>query len=46
MTAGSLLSGYVYRYNSSLPWMLLPVALVILGVLFITQIKEEGKVED
>jgi MFS family permease len=46
MTAGSLLSGYVYRYNSSLPWMILPVALVILGVLFITQVKEEGRVED
>jgi MFS family permease len=46
MTAGSLLSGYVYRYNSSLPWILLPIALVILGILFLTQIKEGGKVED
>ncbi|MCX6648290.1 MAG: MFS transporter [Candidatus Bathyarchaeota archaeon] len=46
MTAGSLLSGYVYRYNSSLPWMLLSVSLVILGILFITQVKESDKVED
>jgi MFS family permease len=46
MTAGSLLSGYVYRYNNSLPWMLLSVSVVILGVLFITQIKESDKVED
>ena len=46
MTAGSLLSGYVYRYNSSLPWILLSVALVILGILFITQIKESDRVED
>jgi MFS family permease len=46
MTAGSLLSGYVYRYNNSLPWILLSASLVVLGVLFITQIKESEKVED
>ena len=46
MTAGSLLSGYVYRYNNSLPWILLSVAVVVLGILFITQIKESDKVED
>jgi len=46
MTAGSLLSGYVYRYNNSLPWILLSASLVVLGVLFITQIKESDKVED
>ncbi len=46
MTAGSLLSGYVYRFNSSLPWVILSVSLVLLGVLFITQIKESDKVED
>jgi MFS family permease len=45
MTAGSLLSGYVYRYNSSLPWMLLSLCLPILGILFITQIKESNRVE-
>ena len=46
MTAGSLLSGYVYRFNSSLPWVILSASLVLLGVLFITQIKESDKVED
>ena len=46
MTAGSLLSGYVYRFNSSLPWVILSASLVLLGVLFITQIKESEKVED
>ncbi len=46
MTAGSLLSGYVYRYNNSLPWILLSAAVVVLGILFITQIKDSDKVED
>ena len=46
MTAGSLLSGYVYRFNSSLPWMLLSGVLVVIGVLFITQIRESDQVED
>lgn len=46
MTAGSLLSGYVYRLNSSMPWMLLSASLVILGILFVTQIKEDGRAED
>jgi MFS family permease len=46
MTAGSLLSGYVYRLNSSMPWMLLSASLVILGILFVTQIKEDDRAED
>ncbi len=46
MTAGSLLSGYIYRLNSSTPWILLSAGLVVLGVLFITQVKETEKVED
>jgi len=46
MTAGSLLSGYVYRLNSSLPWMILSASLVVLGVLFVTQIKESSSIED
>jgi len=46
MTASSFLSGYVYRFNSSLPWMLLSSVLVFIGVLFITQIKESDQVED
>lgn len=46
MTAGSLLSGYVYRLNSSLPWMILSASLVVLGLLFVTQIRESGRIED
>jgi len=46
MTAGSLLSGYVYRLNSSLPWMILSASLVVLGLLFVTQIKESSRIED
>ena len=46
MTAGSLLSGYMYRFNSSLPWMLLSGVLVVIGVLFITQIRDSDQVED
>jgi len=46
ITAGSLLSGYVYRLNSMLPWMVLSASLVLLGILFLTQIKESDKVED
>ncbi len=46
MTVGSLLSGYVYRLNPSLPWLILSVSLVVLGLLFITQVREAERVED
>jgi hypothetical protein len=29
-----------------MPWMLLSASLVILGILFVTQIKEDGRAED
>ncbi len=45
MSTGTLLSGYIYNYNNSLPWMILSGALVILGVLFIALIKESEKAE-
>ena len=46
MTAGSLLSGYIYRLDSSLPWIILSISLVVIGFLFITQIKEPSWIED
>jgi hypothetical protein len=46
LTVGSLLSGFLYSLDLSLPWMILSGALVVLGVLFITKVKETGKAED
>ncbi|MBN2335348.1 MFS transporter [Candidatus Bathyarchaeota archaeon] len=39
-TVGSFLSGYLYNYNSSYPWILLSAALLVLGVLFIALVEE------
>ena len=39
-TIGTLLSGYLYKYNNSLPWLILSIALVIIGVLFILLVDE------
>jgi hypothetical protein len=46
LTVGSLLSGFLYSLDLSLPWMILSGALVVLGVLFITKVKETGKAEE
>ncbi len=40
ITLGTLASGYVYRYNNSLPWIILSVSMVVLGVLMIVLIKD------
>jgi MFS family permease len=40
ITLGSLASGYVYSLGSSLPWVILAGALVVLGVLFIKMVEE------
>ena len=39
-TIGTLLSGYLYNYNNSLPWIILAIALVIIGVLFLLLVDE------
>ena len=39
-TIGTFLSGYLYNYDISLPWIILSVALVIIGVLFILLVEE------
>ena len=44
-TIGSLLSGYLYGYDSSLPWLVLSGALAILGVLFVALVKEPEQAE-
>lgn len=40
ITLGTLSSGYIYRYNNALPWILLSVSMVVLGVLMIVLIKD------
>jgi hypothetical protein len=44
-TLGTLMSGYVYRYNPSYPWYVLSVAFLVMGVLFIL-IVDEPKVAE
>jgi len=41
ITLGSLVSGYVYRFNQSLPWFILSGSLVVLGVLIILLVDEK-----
>ena len=42
---GSLLSGYVYKYNNSLPWMLLSGSLILFGIVFLVVVREADKPE-
>lgn len=44
-TLGTLLSGYVYRYDPSLPWYILSVTLLVVGVLFILLVDEPSEAE-
>ncbi|MCW4011775.1 MAG: MFS transporter, partial [Candidatus Bathyarchaeota archaeon] len=39
-TLGTLLSGYIYNYNNGLPWIILAVALIVIGFLFILLVDE------
>lgn len=39
-TIGTLLSGYIYNYNNGLPWIILAVALSVIGLLFILLVDE------
>ena len=39
-TFGTLLSGYIYNYDNSLSWIILGVALSVIGVLFILLVDE------
>jgi len=40
ITVGTLLSGYVYRINNQLPWLILSGTLVLLGLLMIVFVKD------
>lgn len=40
ITLGTLASGYVYRFNNSLPWIILSITMVILGVMIIWLVKD------
>jgi len=46
ITAGTLLSGYVYRFNNSLPWIILSISIAALGILMIVLIKDPEQVEN
>jgi MFS family permease len=39
-TIGMLLSGYLYAYNTSLPWLIMSGTLLVLGILFIMLVDE------
>jgi MFS family permease len=41
ITLGTLASGYIYRFNNSLPWIILSVSMVVLGVLIMVMIKDK-----
>jgi len=40
ITLGTLASGYVYRFNNSLPWIILSISMVVLGALIIVLVKD------
>jgi hypothetical protein len=44
-TLGTFISGYLYGYDNSYPWLILSGALIILGVAFIALIKEPERAE-
>jgi MFS family permease len=44
-TVGTFISGYLYGYDSSYPWLILSGALIVLGVAFIALIKEPERAE-
>jgi len=44
-TVGTFISGYLYGYDNSYPWLILSGALIVLGVAFIALIKEPERVE-
>jgi MFS family permease len=46
ITLGSLASGYVYSLGSSLPWVILAGALIVLGLLFLRMVEDPEVGED
>ncbi|TFH17847.1 MFS transporter [Candidatus Bathyarchaeota archaeon] len=46
ITMGTLLSGYLYRFNNQLPWMILSAAIALIGVLMILLVKDTVRETD
>lgn len=44
-TLGTFLSGYLYRYDNALPWVILSGALAVIGLLFIVLVEEPEEAE-
>ena len=44
-TVGTFISGYLYGYDSSYPWLILSGALIVLGIAFICLIQEPERAE-
>ncbi len=45
LTIGAFMSGYIYSVDNSLPWLILSMALLVIGVLFILIVKDPAKPE-
>ena len=45
MILASLISGYIYSFNSAYPWLLLTLGLVLCLILTITMVKESKNPE-
>jgi MFS family permease len=43
---GNLISGYLYRIDNNLPWLILSWSLIILGLIFFVVVKEADKPEE
>ena len=39
-TIGLFLSGYIYKYNNSYPWLIMSICMLIFGVLFLLFVEE------
>jgi len=44
-TMGALLSGYVYTFNSSLPWFMMSASLAVIGAVFLVTVKDPERAE-
>jgi len=44
-TIGTFLSGYLYRYDNALPWVILSGALALIGLLFMIMVEEPKEAE-
>ena len=44
-TIGTFISGYLYKFSNSLPWIILALSLAIIGILFIIFVNEPIRAE-